>query len=146
MFTKVQRVSNTRLVNTSRRIGSSATSQQHRTLYHDQSSFQKEVIFTTQTGSDLLHDPLLNKGTAFSHTERDRLGLRGLLPPQVKDFLIQIERLRRRFDAIGSDIEKYVFLCQLQDRNEVLFYRFLASYIKEVAPIMYVNDRATLSH
>jgi hypothetical protein len=104
--------------------------------YHEKSDFQKDVIFTTQTGVDLLHDPLLNKGTAFSPSERDRLGLRGLLPPRVKDFIIQIERLRRRFDAIATDIDKYVFLCQLQDRNEVLFYRFLSSYIKESAPIM----------
>lgn len=121
----------------------------HRRLFHthsttlsnlghgDQNDFQRDVIFTTQIGQDLLLDPLLNRGTAFTQTERDRLFLRGLLPPAVKDPNVQVARLRRRFDALGTDLDRYAFLCQLQDRNEVLFYRFLMTYIQELAPIVY---------
>ena len=84
-----------------------------------------------------MNNGLLNKGTAFSYIERDRLGIRGLIPPVVSDIDKQVSRLRERFNAIPTDIEKYQFCTQLQDRNETLFYNFLVHNIKEMAPIIY---------
>jgi malate dehydrogenase (oxaloacetate-decarboxylating)(NADP+) len=88
-------------------------------------------------GPQLLSDPLLNKGTAFSDRERDMLGLRGLLPPRVFTLEEQIQRtlaaLRRKQDAI----EKYIYLTNLQNRNEVLFYRLVVDHIDEMLPLIY---------
>jgi malate dehydrogenase (oxaloacetate-decarboxylating)(NADP+) len=72
-------------------------------------------------GAALLTDPLLNKGTAFTERERDALGLRGLLPPRVFTLAEQVKRsmaaIRRKPDAL----EKYIYLTNLENRNEVLF-------------------------
>jgi malate dehydrogenase (oxaloacetate-decarboxylating)(NADP+) len=88
-------------------------------------------------GAALLADPLLNKGTAFTERERDILGLRGLLPPRVFTIEEQEQRtltaLRRKQDAI----EKYIYLVNLQNRNEVLFYRLVMNHIEEMVPIIY---------
>jgi malate dehydrogenase (oxaloacetate-decarboxylating)(NADP+) len=85
----------------------------------------------------LLSDPLLNKGTAFTERERDVLGLRGLLPPRVFTLEEQVRRslgaLRRKHDAI----EKYIYLTNLQNRNEVLFYRLVIDHIEEIVPLIY---------
>ena len=85
----------------------------------------------------MLSDPLLNKGTAFTERERDVLGLRGLLPPRVFTLEEQVQRslnaVRRKQDAI----EKYIYLVNLQNRNEVLFYRLVVDNIEEMAPIIY---------
>ncbi|MEX2044262.1 MAG: NAD-dependent malic enzyme [Opitutus sp.] len=82
-------------------------------------------------------DPLLNKGTAFSDRERDALGLRGLLPPRVFTLEEQVERslaaVRRKSDAL----EKYIYLTNLQNRNEVLFYRLIVDNVEEMVPIIY---------
>ncbi|MGL5265617.1 MAG: hypothetical protein ACRC9E_05190, partial [Plesiomonas shigelloides] len=74
------------------------------------------------TGMDLLNDRNLNKGTAFSEQERADFELDGLLPPQVQMFDDQIERVYQGFESASTDIEKYIFLRSLQDRNETLFY------------------------
>lgn len=88
-------------------------------------------------GAALLRDPALNKGTAFTEEERDLLGLRGLLPPRVhtveEQELRVLENLRRK----PNDLEKYIFLISLQDRNKTLFYRVLLSNIEELMPIVY---------
>ena len=88
-------------------------------------------------GAALLADPLLNKGTAFTDPERDKLGLRGLLPPRVFTLEEQVHRslgaVRRKQDAI----EKYIYLTNLQNRNEVLFYRLVVDYIEEMVPLIY---------
>ena len=88
-------------------------------------------------GAALLADPLLNKGTAFTERERDILGLRGLLPPRVFTIEEQEQRtlnaVRRKQDAI----EKYIYLVNLQNRNEVLFYRLVINHIEEMVPIIY---------
>src|SRR6185436_13442637 len=89
------------------------------------------------TGIDLLHDPALNKGTAFTEAERDRLGLRGLLPPRVFSLAAQEARVLANFRAIESPLDRYVFLTALQDRNETLFYRLLIDQIEEMMPIVY---------
>jgi len=89
------------------------------------------------TGLALLRDPALNKGTAFTEEERDALGLRGLLPPHVHTMDEQLLRVLRNLRAKPTDLEKYIFLVSLQDRNKTLFYRVLLENIEELAPIVY---------
>jgi len=90
-----------------------------------------------RSGSDLLHDPLLNKGTAFSEQERDALSLRGLLPPRVLSQDEQMLRVLRNLREKSSDLDKYVSLIALQDRNEILFYRAILDHLEEMMPIIY---------
>ena len=90
-----------------------------------------------RSGSDLLHDPLLNKGTAFSEQERDALSLRGLLPPRVLSLEEQILRVLGNLREKTSDLEKYVSLIALQDRNETLFCRVILDHLEEMMPIIY---------
>lgn len=88
-------------------------------------------------GIDFLQDPTLNKGTAFTKEERDRLGLRGLLPPRIFSLSEQENRIREHYKRKTADLEKYIYLISLQDRNETLFYRFLLNNIEELMPIVY---------
>ena len=88
-------------------------------------------------GADLLHDPLLNKGTAFTEEERDRLGLRGLLPPHVHTQQEQVMRFLEHFRKKPTALEKYMDLMDLQDRNETLFYRVVIDHLEEMMPIIY---------
>ena len=88
-------------------------------------------------GIDFLHDPTLNKGTAFTKEERDRLGLRGLLPSRIFSLSEQEKRIREHYKRKTVDLEKYIYLISLQDRNETLFYRFLLNNIEELMPIVY---------
>lgn len=89
------------------------------------------------TGIDLLHDPLLNKGTAFTLQERNRFGLRGLLPPRVHTQDTQVARLRQNLGQIDDPLQKYLALMSLLDRNEGLFYRLLTDHLAELMPIVY---------
>ncbi len=90
-----------------------------------------------ERGQALLVDRFLNKDAAFTEGERDALGLRGLLPPQVMDVETQVslelEHVRRKPD----DLEKYIGLAALQDRNETLFHRVLLEHLEELLPIVY---------
>ncbi|MFO0829396.1 MAG: NAD-dependent malic enzyme [Phycisphaerales bacterium] len=88
-------------------------------------------------GADLLHDPMLNKGTAFTRHERDALGLRGLLPPRVHTQAEQVERVLENVRKKSDDLEKYIALVALQERNENLFYRVLMDNLDELMPIVY---------
>jgi malate dehydrogenase (oxaloacetate-decarboxylating)(NADP+) len=92
---------------------------------------------TVPTGIHLLQDPLLNKGTAFTEEERDRLHLRGLLPPHVSTQEQQLGRVLENFRRKPSDLEKYINLRALHDRNETLFYRLLIENPDEMTPIVY---------
>jgi len=89
------------------------------------------------SGIELLHDPILNKGTAFTDKERDELGLRGLLPPLVNTQQVQLDRVLGNLRQKTSDLEKYIFLIALQDRNETLFYKLAAEHIEEIIPLIY---------
>jgi len=88
-------------------------------------------------GMALLHDPALNKGTAFTEEERDALGLRGLLPPRVNTQAQQLARVSANLRRKENDLEKYIFLIGLQDRNETLFYRLLVDHVEEMVPLVY---------
>jgi len=88
-------------------------------------------------GARLLHDPVLNKGTAFTEEERDALGLRGLLPPHVDSQDLQVLRVMENLRRKDSDLERYIFLVALQDRNETLFYRVLTDHLEALMPIIY---------
>jgi malate dehydrogenase (oxaloacetate-decarboxylating)(NADP+) len=88
-------------------------------------------------GRTLLQEPVLNKGTVFSERERDILGLKGLLPPRVfapaDRALHIINNVRRK----TTDLEKYLYLAGLQNRNESLFYRVLIDNMQELMPVVY---------
>jgi malate dehydrogenase (oxaloacetate-decarboxylating)(NADP+) len=88
-------------------------------------------------GADLLHDPLLNKGTAFTEEERERLGLRGLLPPHVHTQQEQVMRFLAHFRKKPTALEKYMDLIDLQDRTETLFYRVVIDHLQEMMPFIY---------
>jgi len=88
-------------------------------------------------GISILSNSLLNKGMAFSAHERDSLGLRGLLPPRVLTIEQQTERVLLNFRRKTTDLEKYIFLTMLQQRNEVLFYHLMGSHLEEMMPIIY---------
>jgi len=89
------------------------------------------------TGVDLLHNPSLNKGTAFSEAERDALGLRGLLPPHVHTQKEQVERVMGNFNRKDTDLGRYIQMISLQDRNETLFYRVILDNLETMIPIIY---------
>jgi malate dehydrogenase (oxaloacetate-decarboxylating)(NADP+) len=86
-------------------------------------------------GMALLRDPLLNKGTAFTDQERDALGLRGLLPAHVQTMKAQAERVLTNLRKLPNDLDKYVALNALHDRNEALFFRVVADNIDEIQPV-----------
>ena len=88
-------------------------------------------------GVTLLHEPSLNKGTAFSHAEREALGLRGLLPPHVCSQEEQVARVLENFHRLPSALEKYIFMTSLHDRNEVLFFRVVSDNPDLMLPIIY---------
>lgn len=89
------------------------------------------------TGFQLLHLPLLNKGTAFTDEERTLLDLHGLLPPRIDTLERQIDRNYRRFLSQDTPLEKHTFLRLLQDTNEVLFFAILQQHLEEMLPIIY---------
>ena len=88
-------------------------------------------------GLAVLQDPTLNKGTAFTERERDALGLRGLLPPHVLSQDEQAERVMKYMRQLPNDLEKYIALNALHDRNETLFFRIVCDNIDEIQPLIY---------
>ena len=88
-------------------------------------------------GMQLLHDPVLNKGTSFTEKERDVFRLRGLLPPRVCSQEQQVTRALENLRRKNTDLERYIFLMALQDRNEKLFYRLILDHLEEIVPIIY---------
>lgn len=88
-------------------------------------------------GEDILASSLWNKGLAFEMTERDRLVLRGLLPPTVRSLQDQSERTLRNIRAQPNDVARNMYLQELHCRNETLFHRVLLDNIEELAPLVY---------
>ena len=89
------------------------------------------------TGVELLTDPYLNKSTAFSRGEREKNGLRGLLPYAVSDMQEQQRRVLGNMRRKANDIEKYIFLNALYERNHRLFFRTIIDHIEEIMPLIY---------
>ncbi len=93
--------------------------------------------FEKPRGMALLRDPLLNKGIAFTEAERDALGLRGFLPAHVLSMGEQVARFLVNMRSLPNDLEKYIALNSLHDRNEALFFRVVCDNIDEIQPLIY---------
>src|ERR1035437_8702907 len=115
-------------------------------IFSDKSSHNGHVVLGSTTPAcksghplpkslDLLHDPSLNKGRAFSEAERQALGLRGLLPPRITSLEDQAARVIATVRAKKTDLDRYNSLIALQDRNETLFYHVLIEHLAELMPI-----------
>jgi len=88
-------------------------------------------------GATLQDDPILNKGTCFTRDEREQLGLIGLLPPSVQTSEDQVDRAYGNYLKAGDEIRQYLFLADLQDRNEHLFSQLVLAHLEEMVPIIY---------
>jgi malate dehydrogenase (oxaloacetate-decarboxylating) len=98
---------------------------------------RKVKVPTELRGMDLLDTPIWNKGTAFDDDERVIFGLHGLLPPRAESLEEQSERAYEAFRPKNTDLERHIYLRQLQDTNETLFYRLMLNHIEEMMPIVY---------
>src|ERR1700722_9894044 len=94
-------------------------------------------------GNAVLASPILNRGTAFTAAEREQLGLTGLLPDRVSTIEGQLQRVYGQFLAQPDDLAKNLYLANLRDRNEVLFYRLLTEHVQEMLPIVYTPTIGT---
>src|SRR3984957_14437611 len=97
---------------------------------------EKETAGASE-GADLLRDPHLNKGTAFSLRERKELGLEGLLPAVIEGIDQQVQRVMNHLSLKPNDLERYIYMIGLLDRNETLFYKVLMTDPARFVPIMY---------
>jgi malate dehydrogenase (oxaloacetate-decarboxylating) len=93
---------------------------------------------TTGRGLDVLNSPSLNKGTAFTESERKALGLTGLLPPDVSTLEAQVKRAYIQYERLPDAVSRNIYLTAMHDRNEVLFYRLFSEHLREMIPV--VND------
>jgi len=107
----------------------------HYRIYKDEDG--EEVVEIDTDGMELLHNPILNKGSAFTTEERKLFRIDGYLPPAVSTLNMQLERRYEGFSVKDSDLEKYIYLRALQDRNETLFYALLLKHLGEMIPIVY---------
>lgn len=113
------------------------TAVRHAPTFGSEVQFLEGRIATCLRGQDVLHTPLLNKGTAFTTEERTALALTGLLPPAVKTLEQQAARAYGQFREQPNDLARNVYLAALHDRNEVLFYRLVTTHLREMLPIVY---------
>ena len=96
-----------------------------------------QTINIRARGLDVLDNPEINRGTAFTPDERDHLGLHGLLPSGVETIEEQVTRSLEQFNACETDVDKWTFLTNLHDNNEVLFYRLVGENVHAMLPIVY---------
>lgn len=107
------------------------------------------AIKVSERGRTLLRDPLLNKDTAFNETERETFHLYGLLPSNIESIEEQLLRCHDAYSAKQTPLEQHIYLRALQDRNEVLFYRFVLEHLVDLLPIIYtpvVGEACQLFH
>jgi malate dehydrogenase (oxaloacetate-decarboxylating) len=101
-------------------------------------NYSKKILLPNgRRGMDLLDTPVWNKGTAFDEEERAALGLHGLLPPLIESLQEQSVRAYEAYQAKTTDLERHIYLRQLQDTNETLFYRLMLDHVEEMMPIVY---------
>ena len=98
------------------------------------------VVKTRLTGYELLNDPRLNKGTAFTEAERDTFSLHGLLPPHVGNLEEQVERRKKALANQTTPFARYTFMRDLQDANETLFYALITRNVEATLPIVYTPE------
>ncbi|WP_281545252.1 NAD-dependent malic enzyme [Grimontia sp. SpTr1] len=98
---------------------------------------QKRPLYIPYAGPALLETPLLNKGSAFSVEERMFFNLEGLLPEAIESIEEQAERAYKQYLRFENDMDKHIYLRNIQDTNETLFYRLVNSHISEMMPIIY---------
>lgn len=103
----------------------------------EKSIFTKHKDNNMLSGFNLLNDPIYNKGIAFTASEREALGIDGLLPPVIATIDLQVARSMANFRKKTSDIEKYIFMMSLIDRNLTLYCRILVDHLEEMMPIIY---------
>ncbi|MEZ9229893.1 NAD-dependent malic enzyme [Vibrio amylolyticus] len=97
----------------------------------------KRPLYITYAGPALLSTPLLNKGSAFTANERSSFNLEGLLPESTETIQEQVERAYQQYTSFESDMDKHIYLRNIQDTNETLFYRLVQNHISEMMPIIY---------
>ena len=100
-------------------------------------SIISEYINKLNNGTEILNDPILNKGTAFTKEERKQLGLYGLLPPQIFSISEQMDNVLKSFNSKKTNIEKYIYMMGLHDCNETLFYYTVINQLELLLPIIY---------
>jgi malate dehydrogenase (oxaloacetate-decarboxylating) len=100
-------------------------------------SDEKAVVRTSLSGIDLLQNPRLNKGTAFTENERETFELHGMLPPHIGTLEDQCERRKAALAGCTTPFSKYIMMRDLQDNNETLFYSFIEHNIEELLPVVY---------
>ncbi|MGB3253013.1 NAD-dependent malic enzyme [Buttiauxella gaviniae] len=94
-------------------------------------------VYTYHSGDSLIKNSLLNKGSAFTSEERDAFNLSGLIPPKIETLDDQVKRVHMQLNRFISNEAKHVFLRNLQDTNEVLFYKYITTHIKDSLPLIY---------
>ena len=98
---------------------------------------EKNYLYIRTSGSNLLQAPLLNKGSAFSRRERELFNLAGLLPPRYESIDEQAERAYMQYSSFRTDLNKHIYLRNMQDHNETLYYHLVTAHIEEMMPIIY---------
>lgn len=94
------------------------------------------------TGSALLRNPYLNKGSAFTKEERDEFGLNGLLPTRINTLQEQVTRAYDQYNTHRTPLGKNAFMASMKTQNEVLYYRLIQDHLKEMFPIIYTPTEA----
>lgn len=94
-------------------------------------------LYTAYSGPALLETPLLNKGSAFNETERKIFNLMGLLPTRYETIEEQVERAYMQYSSFTDPLNKHIYLRNIQDTNETLFFKLLQQHIEEMMPIIY---------
>ena len=97
----------------------------------------KRPLYIPFAGPALLEAPLLNKGSAFSSEERDNFNLTGLLPHNIETIEEQSLRAYQQLSSFSSDLDKHIYLRNIQDTNETLFHHLIEQHIEEVMPLIY---------
>lgn len=118
-------------------LGRKMNDKQSDNLTNNNPNLEKKPLYISYAGPTLLNTPLLNKGSAFSQYERENFNLHGLLPDAIEDLDSQEKRAYRQFKTFISDMGKHIYLRNIQDTNETLFYKLISNHLEEMMPIIY---------